>query len=75
MLPKYANKTCYKCGIILPQPRMTRKEIMVETGKSNSTISGATFFGAMIGEKSSQRAIIRSGFNVGQRTYTKKQTK
>lgn len=75
MSPKYANKTCSNCGIILPQPRMIRKEIMIETGKSNSTISGATFFGAMLGEKSSQRAIIRSSFNVGQRTYMKKQTK
>ena len=44
MTIKYANKTCHVCGIILPQPQMIRKEMMIETGKSNSTVTGNTFF-------------------------------
>lgn len=72
---KYANRTCHECGIILPQPQMIRKEIMVETGKSNTTITGHTFIGAFFGDKPSVRALNRHGFNSGERTYTRKQTK
>jgi hypothetical protein len=54
---------------------MTRKEITVETGKSNTTVTGATFFGSSLGNKSAQRAIQRAGFNSGERTYTRKQIK
>jgi hypothetical protein len=72
---KYVNRTCCGCGIRLPQPQMIRKEVLVETGKSNATVTGATFLGSAFGDKSAQRAIIRSGFNTGQRTYTRKQTK
>lgn len=72
--PKYANKTCHKCGAKRSQPLMVQKEIYVETGKSQTTITGATFFGAGLGDKAAQRAIARAGFNSGQRTYSRKKT-
>lgn len=72
--PKYANKTCHKCGAKRSQPLMVSKQIYVESGKSQTTITGATFFGAGLGDKAAQRAIARAGFNSGERTYTRKKT-
>lgn len=72
--PKYANKTCHKCGAKRSQPLMVSKQIYVETGKSQTTITGATFVGAGLGDKAAQRAIARAGFNSGERTYTRKKT-
>lgn len=75
MTAKYANKTCCNCGIRKPQPEMVRKQVEVEVGKSTTTVTPSTFFGAGLGDKGAQRAIARAGFNSGQRTYTRKQTK
>lgn len=75
MIAKYANRTCCNCGIRLPQPQMIKKELFVETGKSNTSITGSTFIGLMLGDKASQRAIDRFNFNSSARTYTRKQTK
>lgn len=74
MTVKYANKTCHKCGAKRAQPLMNKKEIYEETGKSQSTVSGWTYLGAGVGDKASQRAINRAGFNSGQRTYSRKKT-
>ena len=75
MTAKYAIKTCDKCGIKLPQPEMIKRDVIVETGKSKTTVTGATFIGAALGDKASVRAINRHNFNSGERTYTRKQTK
>ena len=74
MTVKYANKTCHKCGAKRAQPLMNKKEIYEETGKSQATVSGWTYLGSGLGDKASQRAINRAGFNSGQRTYTRKKT-
>lgn len=71
---KYTNRTCYTCGARKPQPDMVRKEIYEETGKSNATISTATWLGVAVGDKASVRAVKRAGFNNGQRTYSRKKT-
>jgi hypothetical protein len=74
MTVKYANKTCHKCGAKRAQPLMNKEEIYEETGKSQATISGWTWLGSGLGDKASQRAINRAGFNSGQRTYSRKKT-
>ena len=71
---KYTNRTCHTCGARKPQPDMVRKEIYEETGKSNATISTATWIGVAVGDKASARAVKRAGFNNGERTYSRKKT-
>ena len=67
----YVNRTCSCCGIKRIQPYMVSMKVEVESGKSTSSMSGSTVLGALIGEKSSYRSIIRSIFNTSQRTYTR----
>lgn len=68
----YTNRTCHECGIRKPQPQMVSKEIYVETGKSKTGVSGATFVGSMLGDKKSSNSIGSWLFNSGQRTYKRK---
>ncbi len=74
MVVKYTNRTCDSCGARRPQPEMVRKEVYVETGKSNATISTNTWIGVMGGDKASGRAVKRAMYNNGERTYTRKKT-
>lgn len=74
MTVKYTNRTCHKCGAKRAQPLMIKKEIYEETGKSQTTVNGWTWFGVAAGDKASQRAINRAAFNSGQRTYSRKKT-
>lgn len=69
----YTNRTCCKCGIRKPQPQMYQREIYVETGKSQTGISGATLFGVFVaGDKKSGAQFRNWMFNNGQRTYKRK---
>lgn len=38
-MAKYANKTCYECGVVKPQPDMRRVTTMVDSGQSNTGFS------------------------------------
>jgi hypothetical protein len=74
MTVKYTNRTCHKCGAKRAQPLMIKKEVYEETGKSQTTVNGWTWWGAGLGDKAAQRAINRAAFNSGQRTYSRKKT-
>ena len=71
-MAKYTNRTCVNCGIRRPQPEMYQKEIQVVTGKSKKTASGATVFGAFMGDEKSSKSIRDAIYNTNQRTYTRK---
>lgn len=73
-MAKYANRTCYKCGIRKPQPQMYQDVIYNEVGKSKASLSTATFVGSMLGDKASGRALNRWFWNSNQRTYKRKRT-
>lgn len=68
----YTNRTCSKCGIRKPQPQMYQRESYVETGKSQTGISGATMLGVFSGDKKSGSQLRNWMFNNGQRTYKRK---
>lgn len=69
----YANRICSTCGIRKPQPQMYQKEVYVETGKSQTGISGATLVGVFLGEDKKSGTQFRNWlFNNGQRTYKRK---
>lgn len=68
----YANRTCNKCGIRKPQPQMYQREVYVETGKSKTGVSGATWIGVLSGDKKSGSQVRNWMFNNGQRTYKRK---
>lgn len=69
----YANRICTNCGIRKPQPHMYQKEIYVETGKSQTGISGATLAGVFLaGDKKSGKQFRDWMFNNNQRTYKRK---
>jgi hypothetical protein len=70
----YTNRTCHKCGIRKPQPEMHQIETYVETGKSKSGVSGATFIGTVLGDQKSANSVNRWLFNTNQRTYKRKRT-
>ncbi len=71
-MTNYTVRSCHCCGVRKPQPEMTQKEIYVETGKSQSSISKATALGAFFGDKKSVSAINRWALNTNQRTYKRK---
>lgn len=71
-MASYTNRTCHECGVMLPQPQMSEKVIMVEVGKSRQTASGATIAGAVVGNKRAQRAVAGTVFNSGARVYHRK---
>lgn len=73
-MAKYTTRTCSNCGIRKPQPEMHQQEVHVETGKSKSGVSGATWAGLLLGDKKSANSINRWLFNTNQRTYTRKKT-
>ena len=68
----YANRICTNCGIRKPQPQMYQKEIYVETGKSQTGVSAATWVGVFSGDKKSGNQFRSWLFNSGQRTYKRK---
>jgi hypothetical protein len=72
MAATYAIRTCVSCGIRKPQPNMYQKEIYVETGKSQTGISGATWVGVFSGDTKSGTQVRNWLFNNGQRTYKRK---
>lgn len=69
MSRQHANRTCHFCGIRAPQPEMIRQQIYVESGKSKSSITGATILGAAAGSRSAKRALERTVFGAGNRTH------
>lgn len=69
MSRSHATRTCHYCGFRAPQPEMQRREIMVDTGRSRSSMSVATFAGAALGNKAARRSILRSIFNSAARKY------
>ena len=69
----YANRICTTCGVRKPQPQMYQKEVYVETGKSQTGISGATLAGVFLaGDKKSGKQFRDWMFNNNQRTYKRK---
>jgi len=69
MARQHARRTCHFCGVQAPQPEMTRQTIIVETGQSKASLSGATIIGAAAGSRSARSSIVRTLFNTGARTY------
>lgn len=74
MSGKYTNRTCSCCGIRKPQPQMYSRIEYTTTGRSKTSISGATILGAMFEDKRSINSIRSTLFNSGQRTYQRKRT-
>ncbi len=72
MSRQHATRTCHFCGIRAPQPEMIRDEIYAESGQSKSSITGATIIGAAAGSRSAKRALERTVFGAGNRTYLRK---
>jgi hypothetical protein len=72
MSNSHATRTCHYCGLRKPQPDMQRREIMVDTGRSRSSMSIATFIGAALGNRGSQRSILRTIFNSAGRKYQRR---
>lgn len=68
----YTRRTCCECGVKKPQPEMVRTERYVETGKSKSGVSGATWAGVLFGNKKSYSSVNRWLFNTSQRNYKRK---
>lgn len=71
-MTRYTNRTCTQCGIRKPQPEMVQKETYVETGRSKSGVSKATWLGMALGDKKSANSVNRWLFNTNQRTYQRK---
>lgn len=69
----HATRTCHYCGLRAPQPEMQRREIMVDTGRSRSSMSVATFAGAALGNKAARRSILSAIFNSAARKYQRRQ--
>lgn len=68
----YANRICTNCGVRKPQPQMYQQEVYVETGKSQTGVSAATWVGVFSGDKKSGNQFRSWLFNSGQRTYKRK---
>lgn len=56
---RYASKTCYQCGIILPANQMYRCEVETAQldGKSRKSVTPLTMVGALLGNKKSSGAM------------------
>jgi hypothetical protein len=62
-MAKYANRTCYSCGIRLPQPEMAEK--IIEEKAGHSTGYGTNFL-SWFDEKR------KNNINLSRRNYTRK---
>jgi hypothetical protein len=74
LMANYTNRTCYECGIKLPQPDMVRKEISYNSGSSNTGLANRTIFGAFIGDKRAGSSVGKWLFSPNKRVYKRKRT-
>lgn len=74
LMANYTNRTCYECGVKLPQPEMVRKEISYNSGSSNTGLAKRTIFGAVMGDKRAESSIGKWLFSPNKRVYKRKRT-
>lgn len=70
-MASYSKKTCYKCGIRLPQPEMLTKTVQVQTGNSRKTLSGTEVAFAVLGNKKAKSAVKRTFTSPNKRRYVR----
>lgn len=71
-MANYAKRTCYGCGIILPQPQMARRTINVKAGSGNTGLDARNVLGAAVGHKGARRRVLSWLFNPSKRDYKRK---
>jgi hypothetical protein len=70
MAETFAKRTCKNCGIRKPANQLyTKKIINTYSGKSKRSVNGFTFFGMLLGDKGSARAISQWLFQSSNRKY------
>jgi len=75
-LNTYAQRTCSKCGIRKPSNNMYSKTIdKIYSGSSRRSVNIFTFFGYLLGNKGSDRAIQQWMFQSTNRKYSGGTTK
>lgn len=70
----YTVRTCCECGLRAPQPEMFQRKRHIEVAKSQDSFSGATLLGWMAGNKDSEKKIVKTLLNNGERTYKRNVT-
>ena len=70
-MPTYAKRTCHSCGIILPQPEMSRETISVRAGSGNTGLSKRNVLGAALGNQGAIKRIFKFLFNPSKRVYAR----
>ena len=74
-MAKYANKTCYECGVVKPQPDMRRVTTMVNSGQSNTGFSKRTFASLILtDDKKAEKDFQKWMFSPNKRVYKRKRT-
>ena len=69
----YTTRTCKFCGIRRPQPEMNQIQARTQVGESRSSATVSTFFGALMDDKKSKRAVSNSLFNTNSRKHYRSQ--
>ena len=74
-MTKYANKTCYECGVVKPQPDMRRVTTMVNSGQSNTGFSKRNLAAVVFtDDKRAKKQYDKFWTSPNKRTYKRKRT-
>lgn len=73
-MAKYANKTCYDCGLVAPANEMERVSESYNSGQSNTKVTAGNLAWAAMGDKRGQNAVGRAFKANNRRSYTRNRT-
>lgn len=74
-MAKFANKTCYECGVVNPQPQMKRVTTMVDSGQSNTGFSKRNIAAVIFtDDKRAKKKYDNYFFSPNKRVYKRKRT-